>query len=299
MFIPSFRPLTFGEILDGAFTLYRRHFLTFFVTALVPYVPVAIVSGQMAGADPAEDFSGYFGLLFVAMVVMFVAFVLMWGALTREAAQAYGGGEVSMGDGFGRGLRAFLPGLAAAFVAVLMMSVVGGVLSMVVGVVFALAIPAAAAGGGSAVPFVLVSVFSFLLIMAVMLGMGSLFFAVTPVLVVEGRGPFEAIGRSFTLAWGALPRVVGVMVVSYLIAILPLAASMIGIGITQGFEAMVTAGGMSPAAIAVQQVISAVGYALTLPFFATTLVLLYYDRRARTEAHDLEGMVQGLAAAAG
>jgi hypothetical protein len=49
--------------------------------------------------------------------------------------------------------------------------------------------------------------------------------------------------------------------------------------------------------VAVQQLLSTLGYSLAIPFFVTTLVLLYYDRRARTEAHDLEGMVQELALA--
>ena len=39
---PQLRPLTFGEILDGTFALYRRNFLDFFLASLVPFVPVVL-----------------------------------------------------------------------------------------------------------------------------------------------------------------------------------------------------------------------------------------------------------------
>ena len=36
MALSNLRPLSFGEILDSAFTLYRRNFATFVLTALIP-----------------------------------------------------------------------------------------------------------------------------------------------------------------------------------------------------------------------------------------------------------------------
>jgi len=298
MFITPFRPLTFGEILDGAFTLYRRHFLTFFITALIPYVPIGIASGwfsaSAAGMGAAEPSLEMFGLLFLLAAVSFLAFVAMFGALTRESSQAYTGQEVSLGDGYRQGLRSFFKILFSGFVVTLLFSAVMGVVFIIFGVLMAVAFTAA--GEESAFAIVVTIVLMLAMILA-MLAMGSLCFAIVPAIVVERRGPFDAIGRSFTLAWGALPRVVGVVLVSYFIMILPILGAMLAVGLTQGFSALFTPGGMSPLAVAVQQLLSTLGYSLAFPFFVTTMVLLYYDRRARTEAHDLEGMVQGLALA--
>lgn len=299
MFTSPFRALTFGEILDGAFTLYRRHFLTLFVTALLPYVPIGIVSGWFAASVPADGQPSleYFGLMILLMFVSFIGFAAMWGALTRESAQAYTGGEVSLGDGFRQGLRAFLSILVVAVVGSVAMGAVMMVVFVIFGVFIAVVAAATASGGGGETLAIVMGLLAGLAAVVLMLAAGSLFFATVPAIVVERRGPFQSIGRSFSLAWGALPRVAGVLVVCYLIFILPIAGGMLAIGLTQGFEALVTPGAMSPAAIAVQQLISTVAYALTLPFVSTALVLLYFDRRARTEAHDLEGMVRGLAVA--
>ena len=290
-----FRPLTFGEILDGAFTLYRRHFLVLFITALLPYVPVGVLSGWFAGAaptNPAEASAGYFGLMLLLLAVSFLGFALMWVALTREAAQAYTGGEVSLGDGFRQGARSFLYTLVAGGVAMMIIWVFAFVLFFGIGIVVAVLTPVLADATAVIVAFSVVVV---LIALAAMVAIFGLFFAVVPAIVIERRGPFEAIGRSLSLAWGALPRVVGVTVVSSLILILPLGGLLFFLGMTQGFaKLMGGAGAMSPGAIAVQQLASTVVYALVLPFFATSFVLLYFDRRARTEAHDLEGLVANL-----
>lgn len=296
-----FRPLTFGEILDGSFTLYRRHFLTLFTTALIPYVPVGVMSGWVAGTTPAnpEDMgAAYLALAFLVGIFSLVALAVMWVALTREAAQAYTGGEVSLGDGFRQGWRPFLFALIAGGVTMVAVWVAAVVLFFAIGIFAALLIPATAAGSPGAGATAVIAVFSFLVVLVVLAILVALFglcFAVVPAIVVERRGPFEAIGRSLALAWGALPRVMGVTVVSSLILILPIGGLLIFLVLTQGLaNVMGGAGAMSPGAIAVQQLATTVVYALVLPFFATSFVLLYFDRRARTEAHDLEGMVAGL-----
>jgi hypothetical protein len=297
-----FRPLTFGEILDGAFTLYRRHFLTFFITALVPYVPVGVLSGWLAGSTPAnpDDMGvGYILLAFAVGIVSLVALAIMWVALTREAAQAYTGGEVSLADAFRQGWRSFFFALIAGGVAVVVIWFGAVAMFFAIGLVAALLIPAMSTGSAGAGATAVIGIFSFVVVVVVfglILGLFGLFFAVVPAIVVERRGPFEAIGRSLTLAWGALPRVVGVTVVSSLALLLPILGLFIFLAMTEGVAALMGgAGAMSPGAIAIQQLATTVVYALVLPFFATSFVLLYFDRRARTESNDLEGMVAALA----
>ena len=49
------RPLEFGEVLDGAFALYRRHFVDFFLTALIPLAPFGIFYARLMADGAAFD----------------------------------------------------------------------------------------------------------------------------------------------------------------------------------------------------------------------------------------------------
>jgi hypothetical protein len=116
-----------------------------------------------------------------------------------------------------------------------------------------------------------------------------MFFAFVPVIVFEGLGPFAALGRSRRLSKGARLRVFGVCFLAWVIAALPglafsaFAGIAIGGGMFSGFNPA-TLG----AAVAFAQAGAQVLSALTTPFSVGVVVLLYLDRRARTEAPDLE-----------
>ena len=91
---PLLRPLGFGEILDGAFTLYRRNFPTFALTSLVGMgivmVGFAVFGGSLLIAAAGGMGNGgaaagaAFGSVMLMMVVMFVSFLVMYGALAHE-----------------------------------------------------------------------------------------------------------------------------------------------------------------------------------------------------------------------
>jgi hypothetical protein len=116
--IPTLRPLGFGEILDGAFSLYRRNFGPFVLTALVP--SIALLAGGLVyatalsgfvrdGGDPTAAMAAIAGPFLLFIVLTALATFVSWGALTRQASQAFTGAPVSVPDGLKAGLRAFLP----------------------------------------------------------------------------------------------------------------------------------------------------------------------------------------------
>jgi hypothetical protein len=297
MALPALRPLSFGEILDGAFTLYRRNFVTFAVTALLPMAAMMIAMlvlgggfvAAMTSTDPAAMIGAAFGGLLVIVLIAVAAMLVMWGGLTHEASQSYTGQPTSLGDGLRAGLRSALPLLAAfvvagiaGVVAVMAMGFVGGILMALLG----------SMGGAAGT---LGGFLMFALIFAAYLGIIGLLFAVAPAVVVERAGPLEALERSFTLARGALGRVIGLMLVTLVITYLPMAAVL---AVTGGFAQLVNPqAAPTGAEFITQQVLSMGVGILTTPFMTAVIVLLYFDRRVRTEALDVQMMTDSLAIA--
>lgn len=288
------RPMSFGEILDSAFSLYRRHFVPLFITTLIPFVPMALASGVFAQGAAALETAGT-GLTMAMIPVMLfgvVASFVMYGALAREVGEGWTGREVSVGDGYRHGLRAFFPLLGATLLSALFMMVLyvlvaiaGAVVGGIIGLI------AAVVAGPTAIMVVMVPLM-IVSMLGAMLAVATLF-AVLPAVVIEKLGPMEAISRSINLSRGALPRVVGIMMVAWLIITLPMLGAML---LTGGFAAMANPEAVpSFGQIWLQQVATSVISALTTPFLVASMVILYFDRRVRTEALDVQMAADALA----
>lgn len=259
----TMRPLGFGETLDGAFTLLRRNFTVLFSTALLPQIPLILfwlfvptLIGPMADGAMYLQASSMLLLPYTLF-----ASILVMGALTHAAAAAYRGERPRIGAALVRGLRRFLPLAVVSVIGWFMVSV-GLVLLLVPGLIVA-----------------------------------AMYFAVYPAVVIENRGPFGALGRSRTLSRGARMRILGVLVVTLLITYLPVIALGMVAGISVGITAAISAASFAGPNLwlsGLMQAGSLVLGAITTPFLLTVVVLLYYDRRARTEAPDLESAVAAL-----
>lgn len=258
------RPLGFGEILDGSFTLYRRNFTTFFGAALTPHLPLVIfwllAPLFLGGVADAGVFMEVVPILLLPYSV--AATLLVMGALTSGFAEAYGGGLPVLGGMLGHGLRRWLSLAVASMLAYIL--VVFGILLFVIPGLILLA----------------------------------MFFAVPPVVVVEGRGPIAAMGRSRVLSRGGRMRILGIMLVGWIITLLPAFALWTVAGVGMGMSGVLEAASLAQASdlwvAAMVQAASIVVTALTWPFLMGVTVLLYFDRRARTEAPDLESAAAAL-----
>jgi hypothetical protein len=265
MSFSQLRPLSFGELLDGAFSIYRRHFASLFLTALLPQIPVIAWSGVyalIAAVGPTgEPFSGATAGMLIAFALLtplaLVGGVTAVGGVTFQFSRAYTGSPVTTGEALKRGLQRAVP-LAAAYFLVGVMSMFG-LLAFIIG-------------------FFVVWIASF---------------AVAPAVVLERRGPMDAISRSWSLIKGAWGEVFLVVFVAGLIAGLPGGAVSGGLTIF----GMIASHG-DPTALAtyqaVGQVLGGLLRTLTIPFSLGATVLLYYDRRVRTEALDVQMMAESL-----
>jgi hypothetical protein len=288
------RPLGFGEILDGAFTLYRRHFVAFFLTALIPFAPVVLIyarwMGTLVEADP-EMAAENVGLAILLGIATAVAMTIVIGALTHLVAKAYAGEPVSIGDGFRNGFRRFFALIGAGIVGYVT------ALATIVIIAFAaaLVIPIAEMAGG-VVAVVVTLIIGIAASVLMVVAMSSLF-AIIPAVVVEEKGPIGAVARSWQLARGGRMRILSVLGVTWLITMLPV----FGIAFVTGFVAAF----MDPESLAtattgelwVENLIASISGTVTFPFWVAAMVLLYYDRRIRAEGYDLEVAVESLAEA--
>ncbi|CAN5848695.1 hypothetical protein BH20GEM3_BH20GEM3_05040 [soil metagenome] len=257
------RPLTLGEILDAAFALYRRHFGTLFLTAVLPMLPVvafwaAFPLFARGAPEQVTELANLGGWLLAPYTIP--ATLLVWGALLHQVSLAYLDSPISVREGYRRGVRRLLPLLGATFAASVLIGL-GLVLLVIPGIL--------------------------LLIM---------FFAVGPAVVIESRGPIEALGRSRELARGAWGRIFAVLFLLFLITALPTFA----LAAATGVGALASGSGAvavleSPWIFTAFQALSVLLSALTTPFMTAGLVLLYYDRRVRSEALDVELAANGLA----
>jgi hypothetical protein len=291
---PILRPLAFGEVLDSAFTLYRRNFTTFVGAALLPTLAMlAVLFATGLHRIPLDETAiaeGYLGGFALLMVVAGLGTLVLWGALTHLASQAYGGSPATVGEGLRVGLRRFFPLLGAGFVAGFLIMAGGFGLALVVGIVIAVAgMALGAAGGVVAGILVVVAMLVFYAVAA------ALLFALVPAVVVEEKGPISAVGRTIALARGALGRLVGLMLVSFFIVYLPILGVVVLTGtFSTMYDPEAAAAAPGSTAFILQQVLTWGVSVLTTPFLLSVIVVQYYDRRVRTEALDVQAMADRL-----
>jgi hypothetical protein len=137
-----------GRVVSRLFTVLGRHFVPFFVCALVfAGLPAAALGWwQVSGAaNPAADLTGSLGLGLASFAVTLVGGSLLQAAVIHGTISDLNGKPVSIGDGLQAGLRLLLPLIGIAIVVGLLtglatiLLVVPGVM---VAMVYAVAIPA-------------------------------------------------------------------------------------------------------------------------------------------------------------
>lgn len=246
------RPMGIGDILDVTFRLYRRRFLTFLTISLLVYVPYALLlallptpveTGQTQTAvDPGQIIAGWVGFILFVLVLM----PLCGAAMVHNISASYLGDDLSAGSSYGRAAGRVPSLLGAQFLAGLI-AAIGFLLLIVPGVIFSL-----------------------------------WFLVVGPVVILEGAGVVQSLGRSRELMRGNLGKGFAVQFLANLLA--GIIAFLLGLLV-----------GMIPwpheafSVLAVNLI-----QALVLPIQVAPTILLYYDLRIRKEAFDLQMLSQAM-----
>jgi hypothetical protein len=271
----ALRPLSTGEIIRGAFDVYRRQFLVLFVTAAALGLP-----GTVVGFSPEPGMPDAFDVLMA--IVGAVLALLSSVALTMQVATALLGGQPTLGDGVTMGARRLLPVLGAlVWTSIVVMGVVALPLGAVLGGIGWLLRPEAS--GIDPIEFFLV-VSLLVLVFATILGFVAIrYFAVLPIATLESaRGVLQ---RSAALARGAYWKISVVWLVGGLVYGLPLMVIGAGTGVVGAFAAF---GGVPEWLPAVATVVAWLVAALTLPVTAALNTLLYLDQRVRKDGPDVQ-----------
>lgn len=274
-----FQPMSVGDVLDGAFSLYRRHFLTLIAIVALLYGPVVIAAGVLMApmapqfpVDPeSAEMLAYSGEIALLGVVGFAALTVALGAVMRAVSDLFLTGEASIKVASGAALRRVISLVLGAVLQIV--ALMGAMFVGTIAAAILVAVGQAVAGTAGAV---VLGLLGGLLTVVFVLYVFARIFAVAPVIVLERVGPVRAIRRSSRLARGRWKPIAVVSLVAVVLSVylLPLGA----LFLVRLFIA-------NPIVLQMLQTAITIVF---IPYSAVCLTLLYYDTRIRSEGFDLE-----------
>jgi hypothetical protein len=275
-----------GEILDGSFNIYRRHFglfmrlslvLVWLPTALAVYLQVRFSGSPFEVLSLLEQHpvaSILLGLL--AVIIWTTAGLLLKAGTIRIISDSYLGQEPDLGASLRFGVAKIIP--------LLLVALSKGLLLILIYVFGAIGIGLAVVVGRLAGPGIagLLGFAGFVGVAWFVIWVACGYGVTTPTVVLEELpSSFDAFGRSWELTRGVRGKVFGTVSVAWLMSqFLP---QMVVGGISGALGAAGNAS-LQPVFVVLA---SLMGIVLA-PILPCALTLLYYDLRVRREAFDLQ-----------
>jgi hypothetical protein len=280
----TLRPLSFGELLDQGVTLFRRLFVSLLLVQLL--CTGIIVPIQVFLAARGEQVSPVY---FVVMLCNFVLSALASAAVALLISENYLGRTLRPLDALKQALPKVWPviTLSLALGLVLLLSALPAMIAFAAGSVFL--VPTSGLVTLN-IPLAIGLFLTGFALMIVPLAVFAGLAIATPALVIEGLGAGAALRRSWTLTKGFRFRVIGLLLVTMLLIMIPI----VGVSMLGGLAA--TSGEGGTPATALFTFISAAAMFTVTPLIYCILTLLYYDLRVRKEAFDLQMLADAIAA---
>ncbi len=255
--------------------------------------------------DPFATFPDVFGGFAVAMLLSLLsaaASAIVNLSLTGQAVEALHGGSLPLIAGLRRGLRRFLPYVgmmivqyaaivAASIVVLVPLFLLAGIAVAVGGALFGGdQLESGGPGGilaavGMAGLVICGYALAFVLILIPTLYLSARWLVAPTVLVAEGIGPIDALRRSWHLSQGNVLRMVGYLVLIYILMALFMS---VPVGALQWAILMLMPTAALELAMSLPTALTFLISVFGLPFYVAAIVLLYYDLRIRGESYDLE-----------
>ncbi|GAA3716143.1 hypothetical protein GCM10022224_097230 [Nonomuraea antimicrobica] len=299
------RPLALGDLLDGTIKLIRSNPKAVLglsaVAALLAAIPLAVgqafmldsVGGALADPESAaaaeQELSSMYGVIgqygptLISYVVQFVVVTLLTGVLTRILGRAVFGGNLTAGEAWGlvKGRMPALFGVVGLMAVIMLVPLLVFALLM-----FAIAASASADSVGMVIGLTLLFIVAYF---AYYLFFRTRFAFASSVVVLEGRGPLDAMRRSWHLVTGDFWRVLGILLLTSLLVGLVAGLLTVPFTLAGTMFGMFGAGALSTTIVSAVLIAigGTLGAMLTYPFEAGVAGLLYADRRMRSEAFDL------------
>ncbi|MFJ4032570.1 DUF7544 domain-containing protein [Streptomyces griseoluteus] len=299
------RPLSIGEILDGAISTMRAYWRTVLGISLTVAVLTELCALLLQGVllkdttstlsdpdvTPAEALRSLGSITAGALlvgVVSVVGTIVATALLTTVTSRAVLGKPISVGEAWreSRGQLLKLLGLLMLLALITSGVLVAGALpGLVVGLV-----------AGFDAPAVVLLVLGILAAVVVVIWLTVRFSLASPALMLERQGVWKSLSRSAKLVQGSWWRVLGVQFLAGLIAnmvswIAVIPFTVIAFAVDGEKMTALMGTGAQPAGwsfLLITGIGSVIGATLTMPVKAGVTVLLYIDQRIRREALDLE-----------
>lgn len=300
------RPRSVGEILDQAFRVYRKHFLTFLAIIAVVHVPLqlviqALILSVLGPANDLTDISSApsrsqtanetvltLGLTYGAILLLSVLYWLLQylsqGALTAAIMDSYLDKPVSFGSAYRATFRRIGPLLGSLGLQLLILTGIFLPVLLVLGA----AIGGAASGGTGRDSALGIVCCGFLLLIPAGVLATYVFVrytAAVPSIMAENLGPMESLRRSWRLVQNYWWRTAG------LLALLGVLSSIISAGPGYFVLLLVLLFARSLDEVTMSAIVSGVSIITTMffiPVQLASLTLYYFDIRTRREGFDLE-----------
>ncbi len=277
--IAEFRPLTIGQIIDQAITIYRRNFLVFIGIVAVIQIPLSLIqfvvnalpSSLMLGA-PSDDSSQMYGALglvcFGTIATVLGTLVLMegfgYGALARAVVDYRLGRRSSILEAY-RNISPQATRLVAT-------TLLGSIMLSVV------------------IVWILVPCIGWFTGMGMLVFVGAVILPLlAPIVVLEGKSGLGAMRRAWDLSrrrfWWVLGFAFVLTLLGQMIVLGPTLLLSYGLLSTSWLASDLVAQNLLNNAI--QIFASAIGGILYTPISVAAYTLMYLDLRVRTEGLDL------------
>jgi hypothetical protein len=303
----ALRPLSLGEQLDRAFTVYRDRFGAIVISAVICMaVPILMFAGKFGrlmefaqasqgGATPEESMRlmfTLFGDMFIIGLIALAGFAIARTTLAWITHKALLGDRIGPIEGLEKGFRFFLPMLGLIIVEGVIYFLAMMVLYIPMVVLLAGSIASGSAAGAAGAGL---AIFGWMFVIgAAMLWLVAALFVTSAVLVAESDSTvFRSIERSWTLTKGRRLGIIGGMLVVIILSFILQFGMAFGIGIVAGASGAESAGGMMIFFFA----LNALANLLVTGYYYVFQMVVYYDLRVRKEGLDLELASEAMASA--
>ncbi|MFI5533555.1 hypothetical protein ACIA8O_33970 [Kitasatospora sp. NPDC051853] len=285
------RPLSVGELLDGAFTTVRRYWRSTVGLSLgVAVAEQALTAGAQWWGYEQPDAIGPAILSVAGYLFAMLLGIIASGLLTMVVSKAILGQRATLGTAWAAARPQLLKLFGLTVVTSLIMTGIGVV---AVAPVFLLGI------SGADDALIALAVLPLLAGLGVMVWVMVQLSMAAPALMLEKQGVFTALSRSRRLVKGAWWRTFGVTLLGQFIAgliaavfVLPFTViGMAALGddaLTPDSEFGLIGTSYPPSLILLLSVGAILASCVTIPLVAAINVLLYVDRRIRREGLDIE-----------
>lgn len=302
-------PLGAGDLIDRAIRLYRRHLFTLIRIAAPPVIVSAVgwvllsISGRAIFITGSGTLLAFYVLLFLAGLFLFLgghifSFIVMGGAARNLVTHLLWNEPVSARATYSA-VRSRFWGLFAAslliigWIAISVVVALMGWYTIITIVTIGVVVVAQVAPAWFSV---LVWIIGFIPSIAVALWLFFFFVGrvayVPQVMLVEGKGVFESLGRSFSLAKGNVRRLMAMtlfVTFAFYSALMILVVPLAWYGYLNGVDPSPWSATEWPVWYAIgNSVLDPLSRIVLAPVWILGLSLLYVDERVRHEGYDIE-----------